>query len=527
MSKKSADLVVINAKIYTLDEKFSIVGGMAIKNDRILACGNSEDIQNQYNAKEVLDLKGQYVYPGFIDNHCHFWGYGVKLQTMANLKPAKSFQEVVEILLKHQKQFGGDWITGRGWDQNKWDTPGFPDNTELDKAFPDVPVVLTRIDGHAVIVNTAAIKALKLTESNIEKKSEALYKDGKFSGVFLENTADLFKASIPGPSVELIKKGLDKAQNDCFAVGLTTIADAGLDLKAVLIEDSLQKAGFLKMQVYAMLDPSPENIEYFIKKGPYITPDLSVRSVKLYADGALGSRGACLLEPYSDDPANTGIMTGTVKQVMDICELAYKYDYQVNTHCIGDSANREFLNIYAKFLKTKNDKRWRIEHAQIVDPVDLYMFARYSIIPSVQATHATSDMYWAEKRLGNQRIKYAYAYRQLLNQNNWLANGTDFPIEEINPLYTFYAAVTRKDLKGFPTEGFQKENALSREEALRSITIWPARACFEESRKGSLEAGKYANFVVLDQDLMTVEEGKMPQTRVMMTYLKGVAVFKQ
>lgn len=525
MYKKSVDLLVINARIYTVDSAFTIAEAMAVHQGMVVETGRNADIQERYRSKTVLDLRGKPVYPGFIDSHCHFYGYGVKIQTMANLKPAHSFPEVIRILKEHRKSFGGSWLTGRAWDQNDWDIPEFPDNQLLNEAFPDIPVVLVRIDGHAVIVNQAAIDQVGMTPEKVVKPGEALMKEGHFTGVFLENTADLFKAAIPDPDQELILKGLDKAQNDCFAVGLTSVADAGLSLKTVQLMDSLQKSGFLKMQIYAMLEPSKENLEYFVRKGPYQTADLNVRSIKIYADGALGSRGACLLEPYTDAPHSHGILVTSEKEIKSLCEAAYTHGYQVNTHCIGDSANRNMLRIYGSFLKGKNDRRWRIEHAQVIHPDDFSMFAQYSIIPAVQSTHATSDMYWAEKRLGNQRVKSAYAYKQLLAQNQWLPNGTDFPVEEINPILTFYAAVARKDTKGFPPSGFQMENALTREEALRSVTLWAAKACFEEKGKGSLEPGKLASFVVLDQDIMTVEEKSLPETKVLMTYLKGIPVF--
>lgn len=526
MQKKSVDLMVLNARIYTVDSAFTIAEAMVIHEGKIVETGLTADLQRKYTAKEQIDLQGKPVYPGFIDSHCHFYGYGVKIQTMANLKKAKSWKEVIQLLQEHAKNFGGSWLTGRAWDQNDWDIPEFPDNQLLNEAFPDIPVVLVRIDGHAVIVNQAAIAKVGMTPEKVVKPGEAILKDGRFSGVFLENTADLFKAAIPEPTHELILKGLDKAQQDCFAVGLTTVADAGLSLQNVLLIDSLQKSGVLKMQVYAMLEPSRENITHFVRKGPYTTPDLTVRSIKIYADGALGSRGACLLEPYTDAPHNHGILVTSEQEIRSLCQEAYQNGYQVNTHCIGDSANRNLLNIYGYYLKEKNDRRWRIEHAQVVHPDDFSLFAQYSIIPAVQSTHATSDMYWAEKRLGSKRVKSAYAYKQLLAQNQWLPNGTDFPVEDISPVLTFYAATARKDVHGFPPGGFQMENALSREEALRSITVWAAKACFEEKEKGSLEAGKLANFVVLDQDLMKMEETKLPETKVVLTYLKGIPVFK-
>jgi predicted amidohydrolase YtcJ len=524
--KKEASLIITNATIYTVDSTFSICTAMAIGNDgKILDTGSDEEILKKYKADSVIDMEKKCVMPGFIDSHCHFYGYCVKVQTMANLKGTKSFEEIVGIMKKHAAEFGGEWITGRGWDQNDWDIKEFPDNSLLNEAFPDKPVVLTRIDGHAVIANDAAIKLINLKPENLPAKDEAITRKGKFTGVFLENTADLFKNAIPKSSKEQAVKGFLKGQADCFGVGLTSVADAGLGWNEVHMIDSLQKADIIKMRVYAMLEPSAANLEKFVKKGIYKTAQLNVRSIKLYADGALGSRGACLLKPYNDDPHNHGIKVTSSDTIKSICEIAYNNGYQVNTHCIGDSANREILKIYADFLKSKNDRRWRIEHAQVVNPDDFHLFGDYNIVPAVQSTHATSDMYWAEQRLGPVRIKSAYAYKQLMQQNGWIPNGTDFPIEEINPIYTFYAAFARKDLKGFPPNGFQAENALSRIDAIRSITIWAAKACFEESEKGSLEKGKLADFVVLDDDILKVSEEKVPMVKVINTYINGRLVY--
>ncbi len=526
--KKQAALILKNGTIYSVDSNFSVYSAMAIgKDGKILATGSDEQILQKYNADSVYDLGKQCVMPGFIDSHCHFYGYCIKLQTMANLKGSESFEEIIEILKKHDEQFKAEWITGRGWDQNDWKVKEFPDNSLLNKVFPDKPVVLVRIDGHAVIANNAAISKVNLTPSGLKNKNEAIYKNGKFTGVFLENTADLLKNAVPEVSINQIIKGFTKGQNDCFEVGLTTVADAGLTKKEVLLIDSLQKEGTLKMRIYAMLEPSKENLEHFVKKGIYKTDYLNIRSIKLYADGALGSRGACLLSTYSDDPGNQGILVTSSDTIKAICKIAYANGFQVNTHCIGDSANRGILTIYGSFLKSKNDKRWRIEHAQVIHPSDFQLFGKFSVIPAVQSTHATSDMYWAEQRLGKQRVKSAYAYKQLIEQNGWIPNGTDFPVEEINPIYTFYAAFARKDLKGFPINGYQAENALSRVEALRSITIWAAKACFEEKEKGSLEKGKFADFVVLDKDIMKINDTEVPLVKVIKTYLNGKLVFSK
>jgi predicted amidohydrolase YtcJ len=332
---------------------------------------------------------------------------------------------------------------------------------------------------------------------------------------------ELVDKLVPEPDKQTQIKALEQGQQNCFEVGLTTVCDAGLPKKDILLIDSLQKAGDLKIRIYAMLTPTDENINYFVKKGIYKTDLLNVRSIKLYADGALGSRGACLLKPYSDDPGNYGMILEPVEFYKKMCKIAYDNNYQVNTHAIGDSANRMMLNIYSEFLKGPNDRRWRIEHAQVVNPNDINKFGKYNIIPSIQATHATSDMYWADERLGD-RIKDAYTYKQLLEQNGWIPNGTDFPIEHIDPRLTFYASVARKDLEGYPENGFQIENALTREETLKSITIWAAKAAFEENEKGSIEPGKFADFVVLDSDIMKVKEREIPEVKILSTYLNGI-----
>jgi len=335
---------------------------------------------------------------------------------------------------------------------------------------------------------------------------------------------DLVSSIIPAPSKQTEIIALKEAQQNCFNVGLTSVVDAGLDANTVRLIDSLQKSGTVKMRVNAMLSPTEENFKDFVRKGVVKKDKLTVRSVKLYADGALGSRGAKLLQPYSDDPDNTGLLIHQPDFYRKICAIALKNGYQVNTHAIGDSANRMMLEIYGDFLKGKNDKRWRIEHAQVVNESDFDLFGKYSIIPSVQPTHATSDMYWAEERLGNERIKGAYAYKRLLKENGWLPLGTDFPIEDINPLYTFYAAVARKDLKGYPNGGWQPENALSREEALRGITVWAAKGSFEEDEKGSIEPGKFADFVILENDIMISDMKKIPRTKIVSTWLDGKKV---
>jgi predicted amidohydrolase YtcJ len=522
-SKQQADLLVVNARVYTVNDRFDTAEAFAVKDGKFVAVGTTEEITGKYTAGKVIDAQGKTVYPGFNDGHSHFLGYGLSKTMYADLVGTSSFYEVIDRVMKHRQLYSGEWILGRGWDQNDWQVEEFPTKEKLDEAFPDEPVVLRRIDGHALIANTEAINRAGVTAGDHVAGGEIVLKKGELTGVFIDNAMDLIDAATPPPSKDQKIKALQKAEKDCLAAGLTTVTDAGLPKEDILLIDSLQQAGVLHIRVYAMISPTEDNFEYFFKKGPYFTGKLTVSAVKLYIDGALGSRGALLLEPYSDDPDNYGLQLQPEKYYDQMCRRAYKAGFQVNTHAIGDSGNRIMLKTYARYLKGPNDRRWRIEHAQVVNRNDLHYFKDYNIIPSIQTTHCTSDMYWAEERLGPERVKTAYAYHDLLQQNGWLINGTDFPVEGISPLRTFYAAVARKDLKGWPEDGFQMENALTRQEALHSVTIWPAKGSFEEDFKGSVEPGKAADFVILDKDIMEIPEEEIPEVKVLVTYLGGIS----
>ena len=524
-TKQKTDLIVTNALVYTVNDNFDTAEAFAVKDGKFVAVGTNEKIINKYTSRRVVDAEGKIIYPGFNDGHSHFLGYGLSKTMYAELVGTTSFEEVIERVKQHQQQYDGAWILGRGWDQNDWQVQQFPTNEKLNEAFPDQPVVLRRIDGHALIANSEAIKRAGVTVESNADGGDIVKENGKLTGVFIDNAMDLIEKVIPQPSMEQKVKALQKAEKDCFAVGLTTVTDAGLNKQDILLIDSLQKAGALHIRVYAMLSPTEENFEHFYKNGPYFTGKLTVSSVKLYIDGALGSRGALLLQPYSDDPDNFGLQLNPELYYHDMCSRAYDAGYQVNTHAIGDSGNRIMLRTYAQFLARPNDRRWRVEHAQIVHPADMHYFKDYSIIPSIQTTHCTSDMYWADERLGEERVKTAYAYQDLLRQNGWVINGTDFPVEGIEPLHTFYAAVARKDMEGWPEGGFQMENALNREEALRSITIWPAKGSFEEEYKGSIEAGKAADFVVLEKDIMQIAEKEILSVKIRATYIDGKVVY--
>ncbi len=524
--KKNADLIITNGVIYTVDSLNSRAEAMAVKNGKILATGLAKAILEDFQAPVTLDLKGKSLFPGFIDAHCHFIGYALSLHYV-DLAGSTSFEEVLRRLKMVKIHDPEKWLVGRGWDQNLWEDKKFPDNRQLNKIYPKTPVMLIRVDGHVVLANQEALNMAGFGTKHLFNDGQVEIKNGQMTGILSETAADLMREAVPQPKGDEFVSLLKKAEQQCFAVGLTGVSDAGLDYSQVMEIDSLQKSGILNMHLYAMLTPNKKNINEFLSKGQFSTDKLDVRSIKIYADGSLGSRTARLKSPYADAPDNSGIIVTSRDSIMALCKLAYDHGYQVNTHCIGDSANKMMLTIYATFLKEKNDLRWRIEHAQVVDPADVHFFGEYSVIPSVQATHATSDMYWAERRLGKERVKGAYAYRDLMNQNGWIANGTDFPIENISPLLTFYAAVSRQDLNGFPDGGFQMENALSREEALHSITIWAAKADFLEKIKGSLEVGKDADFIILDQDIMQIPIRNVPEVKVIHTFISGKEVFKQ
>lgn len=519
-----ADLIIHNAKIYTVDNNFSIVEAMAIKDGLILETGPERQIMNKYKSDQIIDAGQKPVYPGFIDAHCHFLGYGYSL-VIVDLVGTKSWDEVLlrvdEFVEKHNPKI----IEGRGWDQNDWEDKSFPDFDALNERYPNTPVFLRRIDGHAAIANQstldlAGIKAGDKLEGGLIKTI-----DDKLTGLLIDNAIDLIYNTLPETSEEEKVKALFEAQKKCFEVGLTTVDDAGLGMASILLIDSLQQSGDLKMRIYAMVADEPENLDYFFKRGKIKTKKLNVRSVKLYGDGALGSRGACLLHPYSDEPGNTGFLLNSAEHFDEVAKACFENGFQLNTHCIGDSANRLLTDVYAKYLKGTNDLRWRIEHAQVVNPDDVNKFKEFNIIPSVQPTHATSDMYWAEDRLGSERIKDGYAYKTLLKTNGMLALGTDFPVEKISPFLTFYAAVSRMDTEGYPAGGFFADQALTREQALKGITIWAAISNFEENEKGSLEAGKMADFIILENDVMQVPVEEIPQIKVSKTFVGGEMVF--
>ena len=525
---EEADLIVHNAHIITVDKDGNVYEAMAIKDGKIIEIGKENQILNKYSCDNKIDAKMATILPGFIDAHCHFLGYGLSKQQV-DLKGVLSMEEMIERCKSFQQTYNNGWITGRGWDNTSWEDKNYPTNELLNKSFPETPVILRRIDGHGALANSKALEIAGITESTIIPGGHIEILEGKLTGILMDNAVDKVLENIPSPNNDQKRNAIYIAQKDCFEKGLTTVTDAGLNKSDILLLQDLEKEHFLKMKMYIMLSDNQENFDYFIDSigHPITTERLNIRGVKFYGDGSLGSRSACLVKPYSDvkDSNNYGFLLKDPSYFENKIKKVAKTEFQVCTHCIGDSAAKLILAIYGKYLEGYNDRRWRIEHAQVIQPSDFEKFRNFSIIPSVQPTHATSDMAWAIKRLGPDRIKNSYAYRQLMEQNGMIALGTDFPIENINPIETFYAAVARKNKNNEPILGFQMENALTRWETLKGMTIWAAMANFEENDKGSLEKGKAADFIILSQDIMEVPEEYILNTFVTHTYVNGEKVY--
>ena len=440
---------------------------------------------------------------------------------------AASWAETVGRLSTQRQQRPTDaWLTGRGWDQNDWPGQRFPTKDTLDALFPTVPVLLIRVDGHAALANQKALDLAGVTAAT-PISGGVIGRDarGRLTGLLVDNAVRLVAGLVPEPADAEADALLLAGQQNCLAVGLTSLADAGLDKADIDRLAALQKADKLHLRLYTMLNPTPENKAYYLPRGPFFSDNLTICSFKVYADGALGSRGASLLAPYSDRPHEAGFLLQKPEYYRTIAKELAATKFQMNTHAIGDSANRLLLDIYGAALHGQTDRRWRIEHAQIVSREDIPKFGKYHIVPSVQPTHATSDMYWAGERLGAQRLPDAYAYKALLEQYGQVALGSDFPVEDINPLYGFHAAVARQDAKNYPAGGFQPENALTRQQALRGMTTWAAHAAFEDKRKGQIKPGMLADFVVLKTDLMTAPNEQLHDLKVQQTWIGGKRVF--
>lgn len=520
-----ADLVVENAVVYTVDETKPAANGFAVKDGKFLAVGGDLKKHIGPNTKR-LDAQGRAVIPGLIDAHVHLRSLGDMLETF-DLRWVKTPAAVAQIVkAAADKLPPGEWVQGRNWDQTNWGGV-FPTADDLSKVVNDRPVYLRRVDGHAGWANRKALELAGITKETQDPPGGQIIRDaaGNPTGVLIDRAMGLVTRKIPGLTDAAVKRRLKLAVDASAKLGLTGVHDAGISTQERNAFRELQAAGQMPVRVYAMIGGTGELWQEYAKKGPEIGPFLTVRSVKLYADGALGSRGAALWQPYTDDKSTSGLMVTTEETLMGQIEEVAATPFQVCTHAIGDKANRVVLDAYAKVLKGKNDRRFRVEHSQVVSLPDFQKFVDNSVVASMQATHATSDMRWAEKRLGPDRIAGAYAWRKYLQMGIPLANGSDFPVEDPNPLWGFYATFTRQDHEGYPAGGWVPEQRLTREEALKSFTLTPAYAAFEEKQKGSITPGKLADFVVLEKDIMKIAPKEVLTTKIQATYVGGREVY--
>ncbi|HEY0997104.1 MAG TPA: amidohydrolase [Gemmatimonadaceae bacterium] len=531
----AADLIVTNARIYTVDESRPVVEALAVRGGRILFAGSArEAMALRGSATRMLDLDGRTVIPGMVDAHAHLLGLGEMLRNV-DLVGTRSYDEVIARTTARAKTLPADaWVLGRGWDQNQWGDTRFPTHDALSRAIPDHPVVLGRIDGHAVLANAAAMRAAGITAATKDPEGGRIVRDaqGNPTGVFVDNAEGLVTRAMADLSRDEKRTAIRNAITEMHRWGLVGMHDAGAGAEVLGIYEELGKAGQLDLRLYAMIADDSAAIARAFAQGPrsgLYDDHLWIRSVKLYADGALGSRGAALLEPYTDDPGNTGLLVSAPAHIQEVATRALRAGFQVNTHAIGDRGNRLVLDAYEAALKAvpAADHRFRVEHAQILNHQDIPRFAELGVIPSMQAVHQTSDMYWAGNRLGVGRLLGAYAWRSLLATGVPVPNGSDFPVEHVNPLLSFHSAVTRQDANNWPAGGWHAEQRMTREEALKSMTIWPAYAAFQEQVMGSLRPGKLADFVVLDRDIMTVGDADILGTRVLATYIGGKAVYER
>lgn len=530
-----ADVIVTGGHIYTVDDTRPAAQSFAIRNGLFAFVGSeSEAMALRGPNTRVIDLHGATVVPGLADAHGHLSGLGEFLHD-ADLVGSLSYEEAIQRTVKHagavQK---GEWVIGRGWDQNRWASKQFPTSEALTRTFPDNPVMLERVDGHALLANARAMQAAGVTAATKDPVGGRIVRDarGNPTGVFVDNAKDLINRAIPALTRAQLETMLAAALQECYRWGLVAVHDPGESRQVIDVMESMAQNGKFDLRGYLLIGDDSAAIAHYYTLGPRSAlygGHIWVRSIKLYADGALGSRGAALLSPYSDDSGNTGLLVSSEAHLQDVATSALKHGFQVATHAIGDRGNRNALDAYEAALKAvpTADHRFRIEHAQILDPADIPRFAQLGIIPSMQASHQTSDMRWAEDRLGPSRIRGAYAWRSLLNTGVIVPNGTDFPVEHVNPLITFHSAVTRADSTGWPNGGWYPEQKMTRQEALKSMTIWAAYAGFQEHVMGSITPGKYADFTVLDQDIMAVPAGDILKTHVLSTYIGGKSVYER
>lgn len=535
--RQPATMILVNGRIYTgQDGRFDrTVEAIAIRDDQILEVGSTVAMRLSFSADTIIDLGGKPVFPGFVDAHLHIEGYGASLMNL-NLIGTKSEEEIQNLVMTAVRlKKPGQWIRGRGWDQNAWGTKTFPSHSVLDAVSGVTPVYLVRVDGHAVWVNKVVLELAGVSAETPDPPGGRIVRDsaGNPTGVFVDNAIDALASVLPPPALSERTEAIRLSLKALASRGITEAHDMGVDLTGVGIYKGFAERGELPLRVFAVLDgQSRKTVEQYLKTGPEVDAYggfLNVRSIKVYADGALGSRGAALVQPYSDDPGNRGLSVTDQRELREATSAALEGGFQLCTHAIGDRGNNIVLNAYERAFKAYNVNgllvRFRVEHAQVLLPDDIPRFAGIGVLPSMQPIHCTSDMSWAQERLGPERVRYAYAWRSLMRAGSRIASGSDAPVEDPNPLRGFYAAITRQDEGGYPPGGWYPEERMTREEALSSYTAWASFFSFHEAKKGTLESGKWADLVVMSDDIMVVEDRKIPLVSVEMTMVGGRIVF--
>lgn len=535
-----ADLLFKNGNIYTVNDARPKAEAVAIQADRIVFVGSNGEAQ-KYVARNtrVIDLGGRTMVPGMTDAHHHLSGVGFREMTL-NLEGINNLEDfLVKVKERVVQKKPGEWVTGRGWIETFWTPPVFPTRWDLDKVAPDNPVFLDRADGHGAVANSAALKIAGVDKSTPSPFGGEISRDkqsGEPNGMLLDAAQDLVQRHIPGTTAAEAERAIILGVNRDVALGWTQVQDPGGSYAEVALMEKLYEEGKIKLRIYKALSAPGREADRLLSEGPIVGKygnHLTVRALKLYADGSLGSRSAALLQPYSDKPDTSGFLTIKEEALQPVLQEALRKGIQIETHAIGDRGNRFILDQYEKAMNAVpkaqwkiKEPRWRVEHSQIVNPADIPRFAKLGIIPSMQASHAIGDLHFAPSRLGIARLSGAYAWQSFIKSGSIIPGGSDAPVERGEPMIEFYAAVARKDLKGFSGEGWHPEEAVSREQALRMFTVWPAYAAFEEKLRGSIEPGKLADFTVLSGDIMKIPEAEILKTRCVITVIGGVIVYE-
>ena len=531
-----ADLILTGGVVHTADASRPRGQAVAVRGDRIIFVGSAaEAALYRGPATRVVELEGRTVVPGFIDSHGHVANLASSLR-IVDLVGTRSYDAIIDRVAERASSTGGGvWVQGRGWDQNEWADTRFPSHEALSARTPGHPVYLTRVDGHAALVNARALQLAGINRDTPDPDGGLIVRDpgtGEATGVLVDAAMGLVRRIIPPDPRDEVRQGILAAQRELHRMGVTSVHDAGVPLELVELYEEMGRAGELSVRNYVMVRESSENLERLFRMGPRSNIDgnhfLSVRSIKISIDGALGSRGAALLEPYSDEPGNNGLILFQPGPLKAVALAALEHGFQLNVHGIGDRGNRVILDVYEEALAERPvaDHRFRIEHAQILHRHDIPRFARLGVIPAMQAIHQSSDMPWAEARLGWTRLLGAYAWRSLLETGVTIPGGSDFPVESANPLFSFHSAVTRQNADNWPAGGWFPEQRMGREEALLHMTTWGAYAAFQEDLVGTITSGKLADLVILSRDIMTVPPEDILDARVEMTVVGGKVVYE-